>query len=139
MSSGGTTWARFASTHSTMVRSPRRLVRSEPASLPAASTIALGASEGMVLAGASRIRGWLSMMGLFLQFDRRGRSHGDEARQQQGRYRGDQPPHEEVAVADRHLNLTADRARDNQPQVHQGIGEGIVGGLVFAWGDFLHH
>src|ERR1035438_5859539 len=103
MSSGGTIWARFASTHSTMVRSPRRLVSSEPASLPAARMIALGAPEGMVLVGTSRIRGWLDMMGLFLQFHRRGRSDGDEARQQQGRYRGDQHPHEEVAVADRHL------------------------------------
>src|ERR1017187_5769182 len=98
MSSGGTIWARFASTHSTMVRSPRRLVRSDPASLPAASTIALGASDGMVLVGTSRIRGWLDMMRLFLQFHRRGLSDGDEARQQQSRYRGDQHPHEEVAV-----------------------------------------
>src|ERR1017187_10339594 len=110
MSSGATIWARLASTHSTMVWSPRRLVRSEPASLPAASTIALGASEGMVLVGSSRSRGWLDMIGLFLQFHRRGRSDGDEARQQQGRYRGNQHPHEEVAVADRHLNLAADRA-----------------------------
>src|ERR1035441_10563816 len=104
-----------------MVLSPRRLVRSEPASLPAASTIALGASEGMVLAGASRIRGWLSMMWLFLQFHRCGRSAGDEARQQQRRHGRDQHPHEEAAVADRHLNLATDRARDNQPQVHEGI------------------
>src|ERR1035438_4129317 len=97
MSSGGTIWARFASTHSTMVRSPRRLVRSEPASLPAASTIALGASEGVVLAGASMIRVWLSMVGLFLQFHRCGLSDGDEARQQQGRYRGDQRSEEHTS------------------------------------------
>src|ERR1019366_1317274 len=110
MSPGGTIRARFASTHSTMVRSPRRLVSSEPASLPAARTIALGASEGIVLAGTSRRRGWLDMMGLFLQFHRCGLSDGNEARQQQGRYRGDQHPYEEVAVADRHLNFAADRA-----------------------------
>src|ERR1035438_9828692 len=94
MSSGGTIWARFASTHSTMVRSPRRLVRSEPASLPAASTMALAASEGRVLVGVSRIRGWLSMMGLFLQFHRRGLADGNEARQHERRHGGDQHPHE---------------------------------------------
>src|ERR1700690_1221869 len=125
MSSGETLSSAFWRTHWRTLRSPRGWSRIE---LPAARTMAFRVADTCGL--GPRILG---------NFAGRVPPDGDKTRQNERGDRRNQHPYKEPAVSQRHLDFSTHRAGNHEPQVHQRISEGIVGCLVFAGGDLLHH